>query len=97
MTEALLNQTLNQLDVLSQEITDAINRADMQTAMQLDEARLDNIHRINNQTTILSPQVITRLTQVLDSIKSDIVNLENTIETLNKTTSQHMRRLNGYR
>ncbi|MDC1020130.1 hypothetical protein OAR27_02430 [Alphaproteobacteria bacterium] len=96
MTEAL-DQTLNQLDVLSQEITDAINRADMQAAMQLDEARLDNIQRINNETTTLSPQVITRLTQVLDSIKSDIVNLENTIETLNKTTSQHMRRLNGYR
>jgi plasmid maintenance system antidote protein VapI len=96
MTEAL-NQTLNQLDVLSREITDAINRADMQAAMQLDEARLDGIHRLNEETTSLSPEVIARLNQILDSIKSDIVSLENTIETLNKTTSQHMRRLNGYR
>jgi plasmid maintenance system antidote protein VapI len=96
MTEAL-NQTLNQLDVLSREITDAINRADMQAAMQLDEARQDGIHLINDEAASLSPEVIARLNQILDSIKSDIVFLENTIETLNKTTSQHIRRLNGYR
>jgi Na+/phosphate symporter len=96
MTEAL-NQTLNQLDALSREITDAINRADMQAAMQLDEARQDGIHLINDEAASLSPEVIARLNQILDSIKSDIVFLENTIETLNKTTSQHIRRLNGYR
>ena len=96
MTEAL-NQTLNQLDVLSREITDAINRADMQAAMQLDEARQNGIHLLNGEAASSSPEVIARLNQILDSIKSDIVFLENTIETLNKTTSQHMRRLNGYR
>lgn len=96
MTEAL-NQTLNQLDVLSREITDAINRADMQAAMQLDEARQNGIQLLNGEAASLSPEVIARLNQILDSIKSDIVFLENTIETLNKTTSQHMRRLNGYR
>ena len=96
MTEAL-NQTLNQLDVLSREITDAINRADMQAAMQLDKARQDGIHLINGEAASLSPEVIARLNQILDSIKSDIVFLENTIKTLNKTTSQHIRRLNGYR
>ena len=96
MTDTL-DQTLDKLDELSREITDAITRADMQAAMKLEQTRMDSIHHINDKTTSLSPQVMSRLNQVLSSIKSDIVHLESTIETLNKTTSQNIRRLKGYR
>jgi len=96
MTDAIHNM-LDHLDGLNIKIAEALGRDDMEVALTLDQQRQNSINQIDTTSAPLSPEIKHRLEIILKSITSDIKHLENSIKTLNKETSQTIRRYKGYR
>ena len=96
MTDAIHN-ILDHLDGLNIKIAEALGRDDMEVALTLDQQRQNSINQIDTTSAPLSPEIKHRLEIILRSITSDIKHLENSIKTLNKETSQTIRRFKGYR
>ena len=96
MTDAIHNM-LDHLDGLNIKIAEALGRDDMEVALTLDQQRQNSINQIDTTSAPLSPEIKHRLEIILRSITSDIKHLENSIKTLNKETSQTIRRYKGYR
>ena len=96
MTDAI-HHMLDHLDRLNIKIAEALGRDDMEVALTLDQQRQNNINQIDTTSELLLPEIKHRLEIILKSITSDIKHLENSIKTLNKETSQTIRRYKGYR
>ena len=96
MTDAI-HHMLDHLDGLNIKIAEALGRDDMEFALTLDQQRQNSIDQIDTTSAPLSPEIKHRLEIILKSITSDIKHLENSIKTLNKETSQTIRRYKGYR
>ena len=96
MTDSIHNM-LDHLDGLNIKIAEALGRDDMEVALTLDQQRQNSINQIDTTSAPLSPEIKHRLEIILKSITSDIKHLENSIKTLNKETSQTIRRYKGYR
>ena len=96
MTDAI-HHMLDHLDGLNIKIAEALGRDDMEVALTLDQQRQNSINQIDTTSAPLSPEIKHRLEIILKSITSDIKHLENSIKTLNKETSQIIRRYKGYR
>ena len=96
MTDTI-HHMLDHLDGLNIKIAEALGRDDMKVALTLDKQRQNSINQIDTTSATLSPEIKHRLEIILKSITSDIKHLENSIKTLNKETSQTIRRYKGYR
>lgn len=96
MTDTI-HHMLDHLDGLNIKIAEALGRDDMEVALNLDQQRQNSINQIDTTSSPLSPEIKHRLEIILKSITSDIKHLENSIKTLNKETSQTIRRYKGYR
>ena len=96
MTDAI-HHMLDHLDRLNIKIAEALGRDDMEVALTLDQQRQNNINQIDTTSELLLPEIKHRLEIILKSITSDIKHLENNIKTLNKETSQTIRRYKAYR
>ena len=96
MTDTI-HHMLDHLDGLNIKIAEALGCDDMEVALTLDQQRQNSINQIDTTSAPLSPEIKHRLEIILKSITSDIKHLENSIKTLNKETSQTIRRYKGYR
>lgn len=87
---------IKDIEQINYNIADAIQNTDFNAALSLDESRQQHLNALKTFIGPLSTAQINQLENILNGVRSEIMNIENAMLDLNARTSKHIKRLHGY-